>query len=158
MEERIGVKIPLGWALLQLEDGFVTGVSMRRERPVEVGFQGKFSPLAQRASRESAEYFEGSRREFDLPIRLTGTEFQNTVWETMRKIPYGQVRSYGDVAFMIGKPTAARAVGGACNKNPLWLLVPCHRVIAGDGSLGGYGGASDAKRFLLRLEGASFRE
>ena len=93
-----------------------------------------------------------------MPIRLTGTEFQNTVWETMRKIPYGQVRSYGDVAFMIGKPTAARAVGGACNKNPLWLLVPCHRVIAGDGSLGGYGGVSDAKRFLLRLEGASFRE
>ena len=158
MEERIGVKIPLGWALLQLEDGFVTGVFMRRERPVEVGFQGEFSPLAQRASREIAEYFEGSRREFDLPIRLTDTEFQNTVWETMRKIPYGQVRSYGDVAFMIGKPTAARAVGGACNKNPLWLLVPCHRVIAGDGSLGGYGGASDAKRFLLRLEGASFRE
>ena len=88
MEERIGVKIPLGWALLQLEDGFVTGVFMRRERPVEVGFQGEFSPLAQRASREIAEYFEGSRREFDLPIRLTGTEFQNTVWETMRKIAY----------------------------------------------------------------------
>ena len=98
MEERIGVKIPLGWALLQLEDGFLTGVSMRRERPVEAGFQGELSPLAQRASREIAEYFEGSRRKFDLPIRLTGTEFQNTVWETMRKIPYGQVRSYGDVA------------------------------------------------------------
>lgn len=158
MEERFGVKIPLGWAVLQLEDGAVTEVSMRRETPPEAGLRGELSPLAVQAAREIAEYFEGSRKEFSLPLLLKGTDFQKSVWEAMRKIPYGQVRSYSDVAFMIGKPTAARAVGGACNKNPLWLLVPCHRVIAGDSSLGGYGGASDVKRFLLRLEGASFRE
>ncbi len=158
MEERFWVQIPIGWAEVRLEGGAVTGLSLRREKPLEAGSCGEVSPLGKKVSQEIAEYFEGIRREFDLPVCLHGSEFQKTVWQAMRKIPYGQVRSYGDVAFMIGRPTAARAVGGACNKNPLWLLVPCHRVISGDNSLGGYGGAQDVKRFLLRLEGARFRE
>ncbi len=98
------------------------------------------------------EYFAGRRQSFDLPFALHGTEFQVAVWNAIRQIPYGEVRSYGEVAWMAGYPRAARAVGTACRKNPLLLIVPCHRVVASDG-LGGYGGRPDIKRAILRLEG-----
>ncbi len=98
------------------------------------------------------EYFAGQRQAFDLPFALHGTEFQIAVWNAIRRIPYGEVRSYGEVAWMAGYPRAARAVGTACRKNPLLLIVPCHRVVASDG-LGGYGGRPDIKRALLQLEG-----
>lgn len=98
------------------------------------------------------EYFAGVRREFSLPLALHGTEFQRAVWEAIRRIPYGEVRTYGETAWMAGYPRAARAVGTACRKNPVLLLVPCHRVVAADG-IGGYGGRPDIKRALLRLEG-----
>jgi len=98
------------------------------------------------------EYFAGCRQAFDLPLALCGTDFQLAVWNAIRRIPYGEVRSYGEVAMMAGYPRAARAVGTACRKNPVLLLVPCHRVVAADGP-GGYGGRPDIKRALLRLEG-----
>lgn len=98
------------------------------------------------------EYFAGRRQSFDLPFSLHGTEFQLAVWNAIRRIPYGEVRSYGEVAWMAGYPRAARAVGTACKKNPLLLIVPCHRVVASEG-LGGYGGRPDIKRALLKLEG-----
>ena len=98
------------------------------------------------------EYFAGRRQSFDLPFSLHGTEFQLAVWNAIRRIPYGEVRSYGEVAWMAGYPRAARAVGTACRKNPLLLIVPCHRVVASEG-LGGYGGRPDIKRALLKLEG-----
>lgn len=98
------------------------------------------------------EYFSGRRRVFDLPLCLHGTGFQLAVWNAMRRIPYGEVRTYGEVAWMAGYPRAARAVGNACNRNPVLLLVPCHRVVASDG-IGGFAHRTDIKRALLRLEG-----
>ena len=98
------------------------------------------------------EYFAGKRRTFDLPLELHGTEFQLAVWNAMRQIPYGEVRTYGEVALMAGYPRAARAVGNACNRNPVLLIVPCHRVVASDG-IGGFAHRTDMKRALLRLEG-----
>jgi methylated-DNA-[protein]-cysteine S-methyltransferase len=97
-------------------------------------------------------YFAGSRREFDLPFFATGTPFQLMVWEQLMKIPYGGSRSYGDIARLISKPQAARAVGNALNANPIAILMPCHRVIAADGSVGGFGGGIKIKRYLLSLE------
>lgn len=99
-------------------------------------------------------YLEGKTRSMDLPLDLEdNTPFQVKVWQALRAIPYGRVRSYGWVARKIGKPRAARAVGAACGANPVPLLVPCHRVVAGDGSLGGFSGGLSNKRRLLKLEG-----
>jgi methylated-DNA-[protein]-cysteine S-methyltransferase len=100
------------------------------------------------------EYFAGKRRRFDFPLDLQGTDFQLACWRALLAIPYGETRSYGDMARAVGKPTAFRAVGMANNRNPIAIVVPCHRVIASDGSLCGYGGGLDVKRKLLELEGA----
>lgn len=100
-------------------------------------------------------YLEGQTRSFDLPLDLQGQpRFRVKVWKVLQSIPYGRVRSYGWVARKVGKPRAARAIGGACGANPVPLLVPCHRVIAGDGSLGGFSGGVGVKKRLLKLEGA----
>lgn len=101
------------------------------------------------------EYFAGERTEFDLPLRLDGTPFQRTVWEQLRLIPYGETRSYGQLADALGKSGASRAVGLANGKNPVGIIVPCHRVIGSTGSLTGYGGGLDRKRRLLAFEGSS---
>ncbi len=98
-------------------------------------------------------YFAGERKRFTVAIDLRGTEFQRAVWEEMRRIPYGEVRSYGEVACAVGRPRGPRAIGTACHGNPLPLIVPCHRVIAGDGTLGGFGGRLDLKTALLEIEG-----
>ena len=101
-----------------------------------------------------AEYFAGERAAFDVALALEGTSFQRTVWGALQDIPYGQTISYGELARRIGRPSAIRAVGLANGRNPVSLIVPCHRVIGGDGSLTGYGGGIERKRFLLELEGA----
>jgi methylated-DNA-[protein]-cysteine S-methyltransferase len=100
------------------------------------------------------DYFAGRRRDFDLPLAPPGTAFQKTVWQCLRAIPYGQTISYAELAQRIGKPSAMRAVGAANGRNPLPIVVPCHRVIGADGSLTGFGGGLPTKRFLLELEGA----
>lgn len=102
--------------------------------------------------RELEEYFEGKRKDFDVEVMLDGTEFQKLVWEELRRIPYGETASYGEIARRIGRPKACRAVANACRQNKVWILVPCHRVIGSDGSLTGYAGGFEAKRFLLDLE------
>ncbi|MBE7189184.1 methylated-DNA--[protein]-cysteine S-methyltransferase [Jatrophihabitans endophyticus] len=99
-----------------------------------------------------AEYFAGDRLEFDLPLDAAGTAFQHSVWEALRAIPYGETRTYGQQALAIGLPTAVRAVGAANGRNPISIIVPCHRVIGADGSLTGYGGGVEAKRWLLGHE------
>jgi O-6-methylguanine DNA methyltransferase len=99
------------------------------------------------------EYLSGNRREFDFPLDLRGTEFQVSCWQALTAIPYGETRSYADIARAVGKPNAFRAVGMANNRNPIAIVVPCHRVIASDGTLCGYGGGLDVKRKLLALEG-----
>ena len=103
---------------------------------------------------EITEYFAGKRREFSFPLDLRGTEFQLRCWQALLDIPYGETRSYRDLAEAIGHPQAFRAVGMSNNRNPVAIVVPCHRVIAADGSLCGYGGGLDIKRRLLDLEGA----
>ena len=108
--------------------------------------------LARQALSEIGEYLAGRRRQFTIPLDLEGTPFQVKVWKALLEIPYGETRSYGAIARRIGRPQAARAVGSANRSNPIPLIVPCHRVIAGDGSLGGYAGGLGMKTRLLRLE------
>jgi O-6-methylguanine DNA methyltransferase len=103
---------------------------------------------------ELEEYFAGKRREFTFPFDLRGTVFQVACWRALLAIPYGETRTYADIARAVGKPSAFRAVGMANNRNPIAVVVPCHRVIASDGTLCGYGGGLDVKRKLLELEGA----
>lgn len=104
--------------------------------------------------RELDEYFAGQRRQFSFPLDLRGTDFQLACWRALLDIPYGETRTYADIARAIAKPKAFRAVGMANNRNPIAIVVPCHRVIASDGTLCGYGGGLDVKRKLLELEGA----
>lgn len=104
------------------------------------------------------EYFAGKRRNFDLELDLRGTEFRKRCWEELLRIPYGETRSYGEIARAVGNPKGSRAVGQANHYNPIAIIVPCHRVLAGGCQLGGYGGGLPVKAFLLRLEGAEFRE
>jgi O-6-methylguanine DNA methyltransferase len=109
-------------------------------------------PVLYSATLELSEYFQGNLKMFQVPLDLRGTAFQKRVWETLLRIPYGETRSYADIAKAVGSPRAVRAVGGANAANPVPIIVPCHRVIASDGSLGGYGAGLDCKRHLLALE------
>jgi methylated-DNA-[protein]-cysteine S-methyltransferase len=128
--------------------GFPKG-SMRREPEPDWIFNEK--PLAE-ARRQLREYFAGKRRVFDLPLNLCGTEFQVSVLRALLEIPYGETVSYGEIAKRIGRPRAVRAVGAANGRNPLPVVVPCHRVIGSTGDLTGFGGGLDTKEALLRLE------
>jgi len=107
-----------------------------------------------RVARQLDEYFAGRRREFDVPVRVDGSPFERRVWREVRAIPYGQTASYGEIARRIGRPGAARAVGLANARNPVCVVVPCHRVVGADGALTGYSGGLERKRALLTLEGA----
>ncbi|MEH6593182.1 MAG: methylated-DNA--[protein]-cysteine S-methyltransferase [Halioglobus sp.] len=106
------------------------------------------------AAHQLLEYFAGDRQHFELPLKAAGTEFQQQVWGALRGIPYGEVRSYGEIAREINRPKAVRAVGAANGRNPLPVIVPCHRVIGRDGSLTGFAGGLEIKKALLRLENA----
>jgi len=110
-------------------------------------------PILRKAVAQLQEYFAGKRSEFDLPLDARGTEFQKLVWEQLLAIPYGETRSYGQLAARLGKPTASRAVGAANGRNPLSIVVPCHRVIGTSGALTGFAGGLETKRVLLELEG-----
>lgn len=110
------------------------------------------TPLLQEAEEQLTEYFAGIRREFDLPLSPKGTPFQQAVWAQLLQIPYGQTRTYGQLANAIGSPKAVRAVGNACHHNPIGILIPCHRVIGANGRLSGYAGDPDVKEYLLEME------
>ncbi len=120
--------------------------------------QCRATTLTNQAANQLQEYLAGKRRQFDLPLEPEGSEFQKRVWEAVQDIPYGQTRSYSDIAEAIGQPSAYRAVGGASNKNPLPIVIPCHRVISTNGALGGYVGGTKIKSFLLDLEKRSLAE
>ena len=105
------------------------------------------------AERQLAEYFAGERKRFDLPLDFNGTEFQKQVWSALLTIPFGETRSYAEIARMIGRPAARRAVGAANGKNPISIVAPCHRVIGANGTLTGFAGGLKAKEYLLQLEG-----
>lgn len=140
---------PVGTLTLTEEEGALTGLYFGR-----LSRQGQevLSPVLEETARQLSEYFSGKRREFSLPLSPKGTEFQLRVWRALETIPYGETRSYGDMARLIGSPKACRAVGMANHRNPISIIVPCHRVVGANGSLTGYGGGLDAKRFLLDLE------
>jgi len=109
-------------------------------------------PLLNQVKQQLREYFNGSRKDFDLPLSPQGTDFQQSVWELMQQIPYGRTKTYGEIAALLGNPNKARAVGGAANKNPLPLVIPCHRVMGANSQLTGFAGGLDTKKFLLDLE------
>ena len=125
-----------------------------RDRHAGLHFQeDPHDPVLQRATRQLAEYAQGQRQAFDLPLRPDGTEFQKRVWRELANIPYGQTRTYQDIARSIGRPGASRAVGQANHDNPVAPFVPCHRVVTASGGMGGYAGGMELKRDLLAHEG-----
>ena len=115
-------------------------------------YSRKETPLHRKAAEQLREYFDGKLKVFDLPIAPVGTEFQIRCWEALLQVPYGETRSYGDIARAAGSPKGFRAVGMANNRNPIAIIIPCHRIIGSDGKLVGYGGGLDIKVFLLELE------
>jgi methylated-DNA-[protein]-cysteine S-methyltransferase len=152
------VDSPIGPLTLVAEGGALAGLYMdvQAHRPdaevlgVPVGVDA--AAVLEDTARQLAAYFAGDLTSFDLPLAMAGSGFQRTVWTGLCEIPYGQTVSYGDLARKIGQPSASRAVGLANGRNPIAIVVPCHRVIGADGSLTGYGGGLDRKRFLLALE------
>jgi len=143
---------PIGELMLTADDdGALTGVNLPNRHPDPAGWERDDELLAD-ARRQLTEYFAGERTTFDLPLRPAGAPFQLRVWEALLRIPYGETVSYGEIAREIGHPTASRAVGAANGRNPIAIVVPCHRVIGANGSLTGYGGGLECKRALLDLE------
>ena len=144
---------PVGKLGLVEEDGALTHLCFdKNSDKLPPGAKLRETPLLKRAAKQLDEYFSGTRREFELPLRPKGTAFQRAVWEALCAIPYGETCSYGDIAARIGRPQAARAVGGANNRNPIAIIVPCHRVIGANGDLVGFGCGLAMKEFLLNLE------
>lgn len=133
------------------EEGWITNVILEADNFLEECIQEE-TELLQKAAEELREYVEGRRKDFDLPLRPQGTPFRQRVWEALCTIPYGETRSYKDIAHAVGNEKACRAVGGANNKNPIPIFIPCHRVIGADGKLVGYGGGLEMKIKLLELE------
>jgi len=133
------------------EDGAICRLFFDNGKTYE-GFENTETPLLKKAAGQLGEYFDGKRKNFDLPLALHGTKFQLTVWKELQKIPYGETRSYGQLAAAVGNQKASRAVGMANNRNPIAIIIPCHRVIGHDGNLTGYAGGLELKRQLLELE------
>ena len=141
---------PVGPLTLQSHGEAVCAVLFgRRGEPAEAD-----TAVLRQCEEELAAYFAGKLRTFTVPLGPVGTPFQLSVWEALRQIPYGKTRTYGEIAAAIGNPRACRAVGMANNRNPISILIPCHRVIGSGGALVGYGGGLEVKKFLLKLEGA----
>jgi O-6-methylguanine DNA methyltransferase len=150
------VDSPCGPLTLVARDDALVGLYMvdQRHRPAQESFgEPGDSPVFAAAAEQLAAYFEGSRTGFDeLPLAMSGTPFQQRVWAALRDIPYGETVSYGELAEVLGSPGASRAVGLANGKNPIGIIVPCHRVIGANGSMTGYGGGIPRKRWLLSFE------
>jgi methylated-DNA-[protein]-cysteine S-methyltransferase len=148
---------PLGELTLVAHDGVLAGLyfAEHSRRPRSSTFGSRYDAGFEAARKQLDEYFRGNRTTFDLPLAPHGDAFQLRVWELLRRIPYGQTRSYGQLATELGDPTLARAVGAANARNPISVIVPCHRVVGADGALVGYAGGLSRKQFLLDLEGVA---
>ncbi|MWA01360.1 methylated-DNA--[protein]-cysteine S-methyltransferase [Actinomadura sp. LD22] len=151
------VDSPVGPLTLVAVDGALCGLYMvdQRHRPPEETFGAPGDPRAEpfaATAEQLAAYFAGNLTEFDLPLNLRGTPFQVRVWAALQEIPYGETTTYGELAVELGSPGASRAVGLANGKNPVGVIVPCHRVVGSTGGLTGYGGGLDRKRYLLDFE------
>ncbi|MGN1098224.1 MAG: methylated-DNA--[protein]-cysteine S-methyltransferase [Clostridia bacterium] len=143
---------PVGYLTIEESGGKI--------RRIRLGKCDNPSPtdLIYETKRQLEEYFLGERRIFDLPLAPDGTEFQKSVWAELMKIPYGETRSYSDIAAALNRPSSCRAVGSANGANPIIIVIPCHRVITKGGALGGYSGGLDIKRKLLEAEGVWIQE
>ena len=154
MKQHTVIDSPYGPLTLVAEDGVLCGLYMtdQRHRPPEESFGTPDETPFAEAEEQLEAYFAGELKEFTLELRLNGTPFQRRVWEQLRAIPYGERRTYGELAAALGNPAASRAVGLANGRNPIGIIVPCHRVVGADGSLTGYGGGLERKQRLLDFE------
>src|SRR5262245_47640480 len=147
---------PVGQLKLVADESSLIAVLWPNDKPLRINldemWEDPHHPVLGEAERQLTEYFKGERTTFELPIRLCGTAFQKQVWQELRRIPYGHTRSYGQLAIAIGNGLASRAVGLANSKNPLSIIVPCHRVIGTSGKLTGFAGGLETKARLLALE------
>lgn len=147
---------PVGTLKLVASDAGLAAILWENDRAdrVKLGAMREQAdhPVLVEAKRQLGEYFAGKRTSFDLPLDFHGTDFQKSVWAALLTIPTGETRSYADIAAQIGRPSACRAVGAANGKNPISIVAPCHRVIGSDGSLTGFAGGLEGKKFLLELE------
>ena len=140
---------PIGVVRLTEADGFITRIELTDAADAVHTFP---TPLLHESAQQILAFLDGKRQLLDFPIRMVGTPFQQRVWHALQRIPYGTTCTYGEIAAAIGNPRASRAVGMACNKNPLPFIVPCHRVVGANGNLTGFAYGTDAKRCLLELE------
>lgn len=157
MRYYLDLQLSLGWTFRIVEqEGFIVELLTIREGETASGLNGavqRDTVLLLSAKQQLEEYFAGNRKVFSLPLVPKGTEFQRAVWKELQMIPYGETRTYGQIAAAIGNAKASRAVGAANHNNPIGIVIPCHRVIGANGTLTGYGGGLDLKEALLRLEG-----
>lgn len=153
-EQRLSAVVdsPVGPLVLTAAGGALVALSMCDEAPTGMGSARDAGGVLADAAAQLTEYFAGERTDFDLPLRPNGSAFHRTVWAALLDIPYGRTESYGDLAARVGRPGAARAVGLANGRNPIGIVVPCHRVVGARGDLTGYAAGLDRKRFLLTLE------
>ena len=153
MKRAFFYKTPIGEVGFAERDGFITdlffpGRTSLEEHKIEE------TPVIKQAHTQLVEYFDKKRTEFNIPFFLEGTDFEKSVWNALLEIPYGEIRTYKQIATRLGKPNACRAVGRANGQNPISIMFPCHRVIGTNGTLTGYGGGLPAKKYLLEMEGA----
>lgn len=149
---KITFDTPIGRLTAVEEDGRLTHLCLPTVRNLPTSALEKQTPLLTQTKREIEEYFKGQRKSFTLPLAPHGTAFQQKVWQALLAVPYGQTLCYGQIARLIGNPKAARAVGMACNQNPLVIVIPCHRIVGKNGQLVGYAGGMAIKQQLLNLE------
>jgi len=152
---------PVGALTLVASDHGLAAILWENDRPGRVRLGAMTErpdhPVLAETKRQLDDYFAGKRTAFDLPLDFRGTDFQRSVWAALLTIPFGETRSYADIARQIGRPAACRAVGAANGRNPISIVAPCHRVIGADGALTGFAGGIEGKRYLLALEGAAAR-
>jgi methylated-DNA-[protein]-cysteine S-methyltransferase len=151
------VDSPIGTLKLVASDKGLVGILWEKDRPGRVRLsdlaENKKHPILVKTEEQLREYFQGERRQFDVPLDMRGTSFQKQVWEALLAIPFGETRSYGQLAKQLGNPNATRAVGAANGRNPVAIIAPCHRVLGSSGKLTGFAGGLEAKAHLLSLEG-----
>lgn len=151
---------PIGMIEIYADDKFIVGINIIQGNVNNINFKSKMiedikkkeTPILKKAKTQLKEYFEGKRKHFDLPIKLEGTDFQMKVWKELLKIPYGETRTYKEIAKKIDNPDSQRAVGNANNKNKIAIVIPCHRVVGSNGKLIGYALGLEKKKYLIELE------
>ena len=153
MKEDCLYESPIGVLCIGEENGKITDIHLQREEDSNLVIQKEqHAAILRVACTQLDEYFQGKRKQFDLSLRYEGTAFQQRAWRELQKIPYGETRSYEDIAIAVGNPKAQRAIGQANNRNPIMIVVPCHRVIHKNGDISGYACGIEAKRYLLEFE------